>query len=88
MAPIFETAMLLAVAILPAALVSANCTANILNINEVVIATGCVPAGGNLIIRVGSDHSYLIRATVSCGLSLNPSQSFINGESLASGGRC
>nr|WMQ79531.1 ToxB [Pyrenophora tritici-repentis]WMQ79532.1 ToxB [Pyrenophora tritici-repentis]WMQ79609.1 ToxB [Pyrenophora tritici-repentis]WMQ79610.1 ToxB [Pyrenophora tritici-repentis]WMQ79611.1 ToxB [Pyrenophora tritici-repentis] len=88
MAPIFKTAMLLAVAILPTALVSANCTANILNINEVVIATGCVPAGGSLIIRVGSDHSYLIRATASCGLSLNPSQSFINGESLASGGRC
>ncbi|KAI1669707.1 hypothetical protein L13192_05223 [Pyrenophora tritici-repentis] len=57
MAPIFETAMLLAVAILPAALVSANCTANILNINEVVIATGCVPAGGNLIIRLPSPRS-------------------------------
>nr|WMQ79523.1 ToxB [Pyrenophora tritici-repentis] len=70
MAPIFKTTMLLAVAILPAALVSANCVANILNINEAVIATGCVPAGGELRIFVGSSHSYLIKATSSCGLSL------------------
>nr|WMQ79524.1 ToxB [Pyrenophora tritici-repentis]WMQ79525.1 ToxB [Pyrenophora tritici-repentis] len=87
MAPIFKTTMLLAVAILPAALVSANCVANILNINEAVIATGCVPAGGELRIFVGSSHSYLIKATSSCGLSLT-TQVFINGESVQSGGRC
>nr|WMQ79530.1 ToxB [Pyrenophora tritici-repentis] len=88
MAPIFQTAMLLAVAILPTALVSADCVANILNINQAVIATGCVPAGGELLIRVGSDHSYLIKATSSCGLSLTSTQVFINGESVQSGGRC
>nr|ABR23222.1 ToxB protein precursor [Pyrenophora bromi] len=88
MAPIFKTAMLLAVAILPAALVSANCIANILNINQAVIATSCIPAGGQRLIRVGSSHSYSIRATTSCGLGLTTTQRFINGESVASGGRC
>ncbi|RMZ68451.1 hypothetical protein GMOD_00008156 [Pyrenophora seminiperda CCB06] len=89
MAPIFQTVMLLAVAILPSALVSANCVANILNINGAVIGTGCVPAGGSLTIPVsGGDHSYLIQASTSCGLGLTSTQRFINGESVASGGRC
>lgn len=87
MKPIFTTTMLLAVASLPAALVSAGCVANILNVNQVVVGTACIPAGGDDHVNVNG-VAWDVLATTSCGLSLTGNQKFRNGESLQYGGAC
>jgi len=87
MAPIFKTIALLAVAILPTALVSANCVANILNFNSAVVGSGCIPAGGEANVKANG-VTYAISATSACGLGMATGQRLPSGWSLAGGGRC
>ena len=86
MAPIFKTIVILAATVLPTVLVSAGCVANILNFNQAIIGSGCIPAGGDAIVRANG-IAYDITATGSCGLGLL-GQRLPSGWSLSSGGGC
>ncbi|EUC40412.1 hypothetical protein COCMIDRAFT_63109, partial [Bipolaris oryzae ATCC 44560] len=53
-----------------AASVSANCIANILNINQAIVGSGCIPAGGTAFVAANGAN-WLISASRSCGLGLS-----------------
>ncbi|CAA9966339.1 hypothetical protein PTMSG1_09698 [Pyrenophora teres f. maculata] len=86
MAPTFKTIILFAATFLPIALVSAGCSANVLNFNQADIANTCIPNGGVSRVRING-VVYEISATGTCGLSL-ASQRLPSGWSLQYGGPC